>query len=174
MPTDESAPLALQDPYTTTKILGEELCELFWRNHGISYAALRLFNAYGPGQSPDYFLGKKLAQAKAGGSVTLRNAKVTKDWVHVSDVVRAMRLALESEFVGAINIGTGTETSLEELATQIGRGFGAAVVPEPDEHMGPSRMCASTLVAERVLGWKASVNVDRGIADLIREAKEGS
>src|SRR4029077_19456832 len=63
-PTDERHPLALQDTYTSTKIAGEQLCRLFYDNCGISYVTLRLFNAYGVGQSKDYFLGVKLAQAR--------------------------------------------------------------------------------------------------------------
>jgi UDP-glucose 4-epimerase len=49
LPTDESHPLRLNNTYTTTKILGEQLCQLYWENHGLSYCTLRLFNAYGPG-----------------------------------------------------------------------------------------------------------------------------
>src|SRR3990167_8759409 len=45
LPTDESAPLRLNNTYTTTKILGEQLCELFWTNHGLPYTILRLYNA---------------------------------------------------------------------------------------------------------------------------------
>jgi len=172
MPTDESAPLALHDTYTTTKILGEELCSLFWKNHRISYAALRLFNAYGPGQSDAFFLGVKLAQAKAGGPVTLRNGEVTKDWVHVSDVVRAILRALESDFVGAVNIGTGIETSLEVLARQISERFGVALVSEPSDGIGPSRMRAEISRAKRVLGWEPVIEVKDGIDALIDDTDE--
>lgn len=166
LPTDESHPLALHDMYTTTKILGEELCRLFYANHGVSYCTLRLWNAYGPGQSSDYFIGAKINQAKTG-RLTIRNATVTKDWVHITDVVRATELALGSAYVGPLNIGTGIETNLQAIVNQISTAFDVPVVSEnvPDE--GPTRMCADWRRAETTLGWAPQVPVAAGLSELL-------
>ena len=166
MPTPESHPLALHDTYTTTKILGEQLCELFWQNHGIAYTCIRLFNAYGPGQSPDYFLGVKLRQANAGGPLTVRNASVTKDWIYIGDVIRAIQLALESDFVGPVNIGTGIETSLGQLVERIAQGFNLPIVTEEDDPSGPSRMRANIDRAKTVLSWEPQIAVEEGLSKL--------
>jgi UDP-glucose 4-epimerase len=169
LPTGETHPLALLDTYTTTKILGEQLCDLYWRNHHLSYCVLRLFNVYGQGQNADFFLGAKLAQAKTG-RLTIRTklADVTKDWVHVRDIVDAMVLALQSDHVGPLNLGTGREVSLREITDRIGEAFGIRhVVGESTEDGGPSRMCADIRRAKAVLGWEPKVRFEDGLAEMI-------
>lgn len=171
MPTDETHPLALHDTYTTTKILGEQLCRLYWENHGIQFCTLRLWNAYGPGQSPDYFLGVKLRQAKAG-QLTIRNERVTKDWVAVSDVVRAIDLALDSDYVGELNVGTGVETSLGTIVAELSKQFGVSITDEhvPDE--GPTRMRCDNRRIRQVLGWEPRVLFQDGLAELIAQTRQ--
>jgi UDP-glucose 4-epimerase len=171
LPTPETCPFALHDPYTVSKILAEQLVHLFWENHGIAYTTLRLFNGYGQGQSDQYFVGVKLAQARGGSPVTIRNGSVTKDFVHVSDVVRATILALESDFVGPVNIGTGVETRLDAIAAQIALSYKVDMVEEPSDGSGPTRMCADWRRAKSVLGWEPKVTVEEGIRELCEETK---
>lgn len=166
MPTDEKHPLALHDTYTTTKIMGEELCQLFYLNHGLPYTNLRLWNAYGPRQSKDYFIGAKMKQAK-DGRLTIRNAGVTKDWVHVRDVAKAALLAMESDYVGPLNVGTGLETSIETITKRISKAFGdLPIIDEnvPDE--GPTRMQCDWRRIER-MGWKPTITFEQGLQELI-------
>lgn len=170
MPTDEQHPLALLDTYTTTKIMGEQLCEQFYRHHGLSYCTLRLWNAYGPGQSKDYFIGAKLRQA-AEGKLTIRNAGVTKDWISVTDVVRAIELALASDYVGPLNVGTGKETSLQVIADRIADAYGVPIVPEDVPAEGPTRMCADWKRIANVLHWQPRIAFEDGLAELIADAK---
>lgn len=167
MPTDENHPLALLDTYTTTKIMGEELCRLYYENHGISYTTLRLWNAYGPGQNEDYFIGAKIRQAKTG-KLTIRNERVTKDWVHVSDVVRATLLAVKSAYVGPLNVGTGIETSLTDIVRRIADRFGLAITKEdvPDE--GPTRMQCDFRRIKATLGWEPKISFQDGLRELLK------
>lgn len=167
MPTDEQHPLSLLDTYTVTKIAGEKLCELFHSNYGISTTWLRLFNAYGPGQSKDYFVGVKIQQAKAGGPVTLMNGDVTKDWIWVEDVVEAIIRAAKTDYVGPINIGTGVETNLRQIATQISDSFGVKLVPDPAVDVGPTRMMCNGGRAKEVLRWEPKVSFKDGLQRLI-------
>ena len=168
MPTDESHPLNLHDTYTTTKILGEQLCEQFYLNHGLSYCTLRLWNAYGPGQNKDYFIGAKLLQARSG-KLTIRNRNVTKDWVSVRDVVKAAVMATHSDYVGPLNVGTGVETSLGTIVSKIGEHYGLRVEVEdvPDE--GPTRMRCDWSRIERSLGWRPTVTFDDGLKELLND-----
>ena len=173
-PTDENHPFALQDTYTSSKIVGEELFSLFWKNHGLSYATLRLFNGYGPGQSRDYFVPNKIAQAveawKNGSrGLKLMGRRVTKDWVHVNDIVRAIVLALDSDYVGPLNVGTGVETSLEVIARQVADAFGLGLDFEGDDP--GTRMQCDPRRAKTVLGWAPEVTLARGLADLIERAR---
>jgi nucleoside-diphosphate-sugar epimerase len=162
LPTDEVHPLSLLDTYTTTKIMGEKLCEQFYANYGISYTTLRLFNGYGPGQSKDYFMGAKIQQAIAG-NLTLRGAAVTKDWVYVDDVVEAIALATCTMYSGPLNVGTGYETSLAQIAEFIAKRFNRTVTVEDDGSGGPTRMCADWSRIRRTLGWKPTVILAEGL-----------
>lgn len=172
VPTDEQHPLSMLDTYTTTKILGEKLCQLYNDNYGLSTTSLRLFNAYGPGQSSDYFLGVKLAQAAAGGPMTLMNGGVTKDWVWVDDVVEAILKALSTSYVGPINIGTGKETSLAGMAEIIAATFGVKLDPDlTSTDNSPTRMCCNNDRAKEVLRWSPKVDVVDGLGRLVAAAK---
>jgi nucleoside-diphosphate-sugar epimerase len=162
LPSREDDPLSLLDMYTTSKIMGEKLCELFYTNHGISYTTLRLFNGYGPGQSKDYFMGAKIQQAIVG-EMTLRGGAVTKDWVYVDDVIDAIVRATTTAYVGPLNVGTGHETSLEQVAQFIARHFGCTITVEDDGSGGPTRMCADWSRIRRTLGWEPTVTLDEGL-----------
>ena len=162
LPSREDDPLSLLDMYTTSKVMGEKLCELFYANHGISYTTLRLFNGYGPGQSPDYFMGAKIRQA-IEGNVTLRGGAVTKDWVHVDDIVEAIVRAMKTAYVGPLNVGTGIETSLMSIAQRVAERFGRDITFEGPDGQGPTRMCADWSRIHRTLGWGPSVPFTDGL-----------
>ena len=167
LPSDERAPQSVFDTYTTTKLVGEQLCSLFWENYGLSYAALRLFNGYGPGQGRGYYISDKIAQAQKG-DFELRGADITKDWVYVDDLVRAYTLLLESNFVGAVNIGTGIETDLETIARMIAKAFKVKLTSFPAER--PTRMQADIRRAQAVLGWQPTVSLEHGIRNVLNVA----
>ena len=167
LPTPETHPLWLQNNYTLTKILGEQLCQLYHENHGLSYAALRLYNAYGPGQAQGYFIPDMLAKAQAG-NFKVQGANTTKDWVWIGDVAQAFVRALETQFVGPINVGTGVETDLEDIADIIADAHGVECegLYSPDA----TRMCADISRAKRILGWQPTMSVEDGLHAVCNEA----
>ena len=167
MPTDERHPLWLQDTYTTSKLLGEKLCELFSDNHGISCTVLRLFNGYGPGQSAGYFIPDMIAKAKAG-RIEMKGARVTKDFVFVDDVVRAFVAATTTLYSGAVNIGSGRETTLSEVATIIANRMRVPLElldypPDRD-----TRMWCDPARAARVLNWTPETDLEVGMEATLR------
>lgn len=170
MPTDEQHPLALQDAYTTTKIIGESLCQLFHGNHGLGYMSLRIYNSYGPGQSTDYFIPAMIIKAKTG-HIALRGRHITKDFVYVSDVVEAFRSAIVSDYIGEINIGSGVQTSLEVVARYIAKACGAELSFEETSDKGPTHMQSHTSRALTVLGWKAETPLEKGLDYTIESFK---
>jgi len=169
LPTDEMHPLSLGNTYTTTKILGEELCRLFYENHGLSYTVLRLFNAYGPGQRAGYFIPDMLAKAKVG-DVSIGGHETTKDFVYIDDVAQAFVLALETDFVGSINIGTGIQTQLgaiaQKIAHEMGVNFSCTTWPNC------TRMQADRNRAAKVLGWAPAINIWEGLRATFRAAEK--
>lgn len=169
LPTDECHPLRLNNVYTTTKLLGEQLCHLFFENHGLSYTTLRLFNAYGPGQSLGYFIPDTIAKT---GRFDLMNCNTTKDWVFVGDVARAFVAALETAYVGPVNIGTGVEHTLGTVAQIIATTSRASVTFLENDK--PTRMRANWGRAERILGWEPTIMLAEGLSATLNQAKERS
>jgi len=165
LPTDESHPLSLQDDYTISKILGEQLCHLFYQNHNISYVALRMFNGYGPRQSLDYFIPAMISQAMKG-DITLRGRYITKDFIYVSDMVDAILQMLPSHYAGPLNVGTGQDAALEYVADYIAKAFGVKLkFAEPDDK-GPTRMqCDNSRL--KGFGWQPRVSLDEGLKKTI-------
>ena len=170
MPTDEKHPLALQDTYTTTKIMGESLCQLFYSNHNLEYLVTRLFNSYGPGQSTDYFIPAMISKAKTG-HIELRGRNVTKDFIFVDDVVDAFTKALMSDYVGEMNIGSGQQTKLEYVAQHIARSLNAKLSFSDLETSGPTHMQSDPTRASRILGWKATTTIEKGLDITIARSK---
>ncbi|MDP2662118.1 MAG: NAD-dependent epimerase/dehydratase family protein [Dehalococcoidia bacterium] len=169
MPTDERHPLWLQDVYTTTKLLGEELCRLYYDNHGLNYGVLRLFNGYGPGQPEGYFIPDMIAKARAG-KIDLKGGNVTKDFVYVADVARAFVLMVESTYVGPINVGWGDEVRLSAVASYISQNTGAPLVLA-DGGPEPTRMWCDRRRARAVLGWEPTVSLGQGLQRTMEAGK---
>lgn len=165
LPTDEVHPLRLNNIYTTTKILGEHLCHLYYENHGLSYTTLRLYNAYGPGQARGYFIPDMIAKAK-DGSIDLPGGNTTKDWVYVEEVADAFVKAISSEFVGPVNIGTGVETDLAFIAGLITESLGASFNTSSDAKA--TRMQADISRAQRVLDWQPKTEIHNGLEYILQ------
>lgn len=170
LPTPESHPLWLLNTYTLTKILGEQLCQMYFDNHGLSYTTLRLYNAYGPGQSLGYFIPDMAAKAKAG-KFHLSGSNTTKDFVYIEDVASAFVAAVETPFVGYFNIGTGTESTLGSVAARIADVYGAEFSCDPENHYEVTRMQADVSRAKRILGWEPKVTIAEGLDALFAADK---
>jgi UDP-glucose 4-epimerase len=171
LPLDEGAPIAPMSAYGQSKFAAEGYLALYERLYGISTMALRLGNVYGPRQDP---LGEAGVIAifcgllQSGGRPTVfGDGKQTRDYIYVGDVVAAALAAAESEVTGSVNIGTGRETSVLELAEALGRLGGAeSFEPEfaPPRAGEVQRITLDAARAERELGWRPLTKLDEGLA----------
>ena len=172
-PITETAPTNPVCPYGVSKLSGEHYLFYYRRVFGLPYVALRYANVYGPRQDPHGEAGviaifsKKLL---AGADVTIfGDGRQTRDYVFVGDVVRANLAALAGDFCGAVNIGTGLETNVNDLYAIIKRhagGPGTAVhAPPRDGEL--QRSVLSVALAEKVLGWKPRTVLSDGLAETV-------
>lgn len=136
LPVTEDAPPAPCSPYAASKLIGETYGFTFHRLHGLPFTALRYFNVYGPGQdehSPYAAVIPLFIEKILGGErpVIFGDGRQSRDFIHVSDVVLANRLALErEEAVGRVfNVGRGDETDLNRLAASIAALVGSRIEP---------------------------------------------
>jgi UDP-glucose 4-epimerase len=145
--------------------------------YGLDYVALRYFNVYGPrmdvhGKYTEVLI-RWLERLEAGQPpLIFGNGAQTMDFVHVRDVARANLLAATAPASDvALNVGTGVETSLLELAATLGETFGRpGLAPEfrPERAVNPvSRRLADTTAARRRIGFVARIGLREGLGDLL-------
>jgi len=176
VPTPETKQPALSSVYALTKFDQERLCLLFGSAYGVPAVALRLFNVYGPRQalSNPYtgvlaIFASRLLNDNA--PVVYEDGAQTRDFVHVSDVARAFRLALEQEGADGrvVNVGGGRATSVLEIGHTLSGLLGREIDPElPGTfRAGDIRHCiADVTLARELLGFEAQVALEDGLAEL--------
>jgi UDP-glucose 4-epimerase len=174
-PTPEDSPIRPMAPYGQSKLSAEGYCGLYKRLHGLSTVELRYGNVYGPRQDVHgeagvvaIFCGR-LIDGKA--PVVFGDGTQTRDWVDVSDVVRANLLAAESAVNGPINIGHGHETSVLDLLDALRDASPARPMLEPE--FAPARLgevqrsCLDVTRAREELGWQAQVELRQGLERIL-------
>jgi UDP-glucose 4-epimerase len=170
LPLGEDAPIEPFSAYGQSKYAAEGYLALYERLYGLSGVSLRLGNVYGPRQDP---LGEAgviaifCGRLAAGERPTVYgDGRQTRDYIYVGDVVAAVVAAAAADASGAINIGTGVETDVLELAARLGELGGAEdFEPElaPPRKGEVQRISLDAGLAERALGWRAEVGIDEGL-----------
>jgi UDP-glucose 4-epimerase len=169
IPSPESVLPLPESPYGIAKACAEQYVGLYNRLHGTRHAVLRLANVYGPRQDPGgeagvvpIFCSRVLAGKRP---IIYGDGKQTRDYVYVGDVVTAFLAAADSGRPGTWNIGTGTETTVLELAAIIGEAAGRAVDPEfaPERPGELARSAIAAELARRDLGWSPATSLADGV-----------
>ncbi|MGE5442816.1 MAG: NAD-dependent epimerase/dehydratase family protein [Bacteroidota bacterium] len=179
LPTPEDKRPILNSVYALGKFAQERMCLITGRAYGIETTALRFFNVYGPRQalSNPYTGVIAIFAARLLNSqppLVFEDGEQRRDFVHVRDVARACRLALETgKGTGqAINIGSGNSISIIEIAEKLIEALrlGHEVRPQitGQFRVGDIRHCfADVGRARRVLGFEAKVRFDEGLRELV-------
>jgi UDP-glucose 4-epimerase len=172
LPVPESAPTEPTSPYGVQKLALDQYARLYAELYDLPTVALRYFNVYGPRQQGPYsgVISTFLEQARADEPITIEgDGEQTRDFVHVSDVVRANLQAAATEETGdAYNVGTGTQISIRELAEIVREATDSSspIVhhePRPGDirHSG-----AATAKAVQTLGFESRIDLESGIRAL--------
>jgi dTDP-L-rhamnose 4-epimerase len=174
----------LNSVYALGKFAQERMCLLAGRAYGVETTALRFFNVYGPRQalSNPYtgvlaIFASRLLNARP--PLVFEDGRQRRDFVHVRDVARACRLALETgNGTGqAINVGSGHSISIAEVAQKLIEALGLRhkIRPHITGHFraGDIRHCfADVRRARQVLGFEAKVPFDEGLRELVEWLSE--
>jgi dTDP-L-rhamnose 4-epimerase len=175
LPTPEEKRPALASVYALSKFDQERMCLVAGRARRRPTVALRLWNTYGPRQAlsnPYTGVLANFAARLLNGRAPLvfEDGEQLRDLVHVSDVARAFRLALEAPVdQEVVNIGSGRPCRIVQVAERVGRVLGSERAPEitGQLRLGDVRHCIPDLRrAERVLGYRPLVALDDGIREL--------
>lgn len=176
--TDEDKPLEPGSVYAISKRDQEEMCLSVGNAAGIPIVVLRYFNVYGPRQSLSNpytgVISIFASQILRGKPLEIyEDGLESRDFVHVSDAIRATLLAMESDCAEQeiINVGTGRRLSILEVANILISKMNCDLMPEftGKFRAGDVRHCyADVTKARKVLGFKAEIEFEDGIEDFLR------
>jgi len=183
--TERHHPYANDTLYGAAKTFNEGLLRSFHAMRGLDYVALRYFNVYGPrmdiyGLYTEVLI-RWMERIEAGQApLILGDGTQTMDFVFTDDIARANLLAASADVTDEVfNIGSGTETSLTELAQALLRAMDSELPLEfgpPRGVNAVTRRLADVSRATEYLGWKAEVSLDEGLRRLVtwwREQRRG-
>lgn len=166
IPNVEDMPTDCLNAYSLSKKVGEELCELYTSMYGLSTVSLRYFNVYGPRHQEEGSYSTVIAifrkQARLGKKLTIvGDGEQRRDFTFVGDVVRAnMLAAFNREATGVINIGSGVNYSVNEVADLVGGQ--KEYIPA---RLGEARVTlANVNKAYSSLGWRPTVSLKDGLS----------
>ena len=177
-PSAEESAKDPESPYGISKLSVEYYLAYYARTHGLDTVALRYANVYGPRQDPHGEAGvvaifcQRLLDSRP--ITVFGNGRQTRDYVFVADVARANVIASTASLPPvkrlddrAINIGTGVETSVLDLAESLQRAAGTHVAIDfaPKRDGEQQRSCIRNDKAARLLAWKPQVALEAGLAE---------
>jgi len=176
-PTDERHHLyGNRTMYGAAKAFNEGLLRCFQEMYGLPYLALRYFNIYGPRMDVHGVYTEVLVRwmeriAAGRPPLILGDGSQTMDFIYIEDVARANLAAAASDATDeVVNVASGVETSLGDLAKVLLRVMGSDLEPEygPERAVNPvARRLADTTRARELLGFEATVGLEEGLGRLV-------
>ncbi len=172
VPMDERHPAVAHSPYAATKTAADQLALSCWRSFGLPVKLVRPFNTYGPRQSLRAIVPSVIAQLAAGRQVKAGSTSPTRDFMFVGDTVEGfLALAGCDRAVGeAVNLGTGTETSIEALIRMLAdmMGVDVDIVEDParvrSSHTEVDRLLCDNRKARLYCSWQPRHTLAEGLA----------
>jgi UDP-glucose 4-epimerase len=180
IPIVESTPDNPKTPYDLDKLHAEEFLKLYDQPFGIDYTIFRFATVYGPRQnvSPDWkpVVLEFISSLRKGQRPTIYwDGEQTRDFIYVDDLVNALVLSLDNKLAKkeTLILGSGKETSINELYHLVSRNLGINIEPlrEAMKLGDIRRMRYDCNKAERILGWKANTSLETGIRKIIEFEK---
>src|SRR3712207_2599315 len=176
LPMHEDDQLNPLTPYCIAKLAGEHLADFYARRSSLTWIGLRFFNVYGPGQKPTAYytsvINHFVKRLRAGEPPIIDGkGEQSMDFSPVHDIARSVILSLDADPAKAnvpINVGTGIDTTVAELARTLIAAVGVNVEPQfnPRDVL-VSRRAADITRAREVLGWEPTIDLATGMKELV-------
>jgi len=177
IPIHELHPVNCQSPYAASKAAADQLGLSYQRSFGVPVTLVRPFNTYGPRQSLRAVIPTIIAQLLAGDSaIDLGNPDPRRDFTFVEDTVTGFLAASAADsLIGeVVHIGSGTDVSVGELVSQLGRLTGRALTLKLDQtRVRPAASEVDQLVCDSAklrlrTGWQPVVTLEEGLRRTIQ------
>ncbi len=175
-PHREDMAIAATDYYTEARLAMERLADLYRNLFGISSVGMRFFSVYGPNEKSKGAYANVITQflwcmMRCETPVVYGDGSQTRDFLYVKDAVRALQMAMESDYHGVLNIGTGRAYSFNHVIEVLNRKLGLNLKPKYVDNPIANYVKhtrADTSKAKKILNFEAEYDLERGIAELIR------
>ena len=176
LPIDEDHPFNNRTMYGAGKIANEQMLRAYYASFSLFYVALRYFNVYGPrmdltGAYTEVFIRWLDAIESGTPPLIFGDGEQSMDFVYVEDVARANLLAMQSKVTDQVfNVGTGVQTSLNQLCAALLKLTGSPLQPQYLRARAVANVTcrrAATEKAEKLLGFRASTDLEEGLRRLI-------
>jgi len=173
MPADEKHPVSPMCQYGISKHTVEHYLELYHKNYGLSYLALRFPNVYGPRQDPHGEAGVvaifSLLMLRGKQVTIFGDGSKTRDYVFINDIVKACEIGIETDVVGVYNLGWGSEVTDFDIYDTVRRHAESEIPPiyAPTRLGEVERICLNASLAREVLKWEPTVALDEGIKSAV-------
>lgn len=173
LPKEETMLASPYNPYGAAALLGEELARVFYATYRLETVCLRLFNVYGPrqpitGDSAGVVARFSAAILRGETPVIFGDGKQSRDFVYISDVVEAFRLACTApKAEGEVfNIASGSRMSISGLINCFQQLLDKEILPDTEEARASDvrHSLADTVKAQEVLGYRPRVSIGEGLA----------
>ena len=175
-PHREEMTIQVADYYTEARLAMERMAELYKRLFDVNSVGMRFFSVYGP---------KETAKKQYANMVTqflweMQDRKIprifgdgsqTRDFTYVKDIVRALQLAMESDYHGILNVGTGKAYNFNDVIEILNKNLGLEIKPQHVENPIKNYVqhtLSDTAKTEKVLGFKAIYSLENGVKEIIK------
>lgn len=164
---------AAHTPYRASKEMLEMWAKVYDESYGVSSICLRYSNVYGTrqselGPSPNVFAALRKSKRENGYLEITGDGEQSRDFTHVSDIVEGNVLAMKSDYRGTLDLCTGVNWSLNEVAGMFGCTADDKTVRYlPERHGDVKHIVQDPVPAQEILGWKATVALPEGIQDCL-------
>lgn len=183
LPEREDGPLNVNahDPYALVKLIGENLCHIYWTKYGLPTTALRFFNVYGPRQESSaygFVVGVFIQQVLEGKPPTIfGDGNQTRNFVYIDDNIEIVTRALGSVTANGetVNVGSGPQTTIRELAERTVAIAGANFAPVylPNREIEIRYRSPDITKMQRLFGHTPQVTLEEGLKKTIEWYKIG-
>jgi dTDP-glucose 4,6-dehydratase len=176
---DETAEMRPNSPYAASKAAADRLCYAYYRSYGVEVTIVRPFNIFGERQKSGTFgalIPILVRKAMTGDKLTVfGDGSSTRDYLHVSDLVRAYELVMDTKGLEgkAVNFASGTNTSVKDIAHYIAKQFDGEVKHGPARPGEVSRFPADITFAKSI-GFEPKIDIWEGIDRYIAWAKQNA
>lgn len=164
LPIDENHPRRGSDPYSVTKIMGEDLALAYQRNYNRDVAIVRNFNSYGVGQTGDYIVPQLIRQALTERKIEIWDPRTVRDLMYIDNTVDALLAIASSGQKTVVNVGAGRGMTVGELASTIAGRLGSTI---PVVDLKKAVLGSPALVSNnerlRAMDWSERVGFEDGI-----------